>query len=197
MKDWLNSWIKWCAIGAFEQNMKIYIWLKSPNIIEKFFQLYSWIKWGVGGAVPPTHLAQLLDTTTWSTTLSAGHNHLVNHWVHHLDKTTWTQPPYQLDTITWSTTLSTGHSNLVHQLDIHLVNHLVTWSPGHHLINYLVRYTHPPCHQDTTTWTTTLSPSHLDKTTWSAGHNHLANHLINHGHDNEFWWGSAKRELRT
>ena len=131
--------------------------------------------WHSCWTLPPGQPPCQLDTITWST-----------NWVHHLDKTTWTQPPYQLDTITWSATLSAGHSNLVHQLDIHLVNHLVTWSPGHHLINYLVRYTHPPCHQDTTTWTTTLSPIHLDKTTWSAGHNHLANHLINHGHDNEF-----------
>ena len=145
----------------------------------------------MGGAVPPTHLAQLLDSTTWSTTLSAGHNHLVNQLgpsfgQNHLDTATLSVGHNHLVNHLVTRSLSAGHSNLVHQLDIHLVNHLVTWSPGHHLINYLVRYTHPPCHQDTTTWTTTLSPSHLDKTTWSAGHNHLANHLINHGHDNEF-----------
>ena len=161
MKDWLNSWIKWCAIGAFEQNMKIYIWLKSPNIIEKFFSIIFLDQMGCGWR-----------SSSHTPGTAAGHHHLVNHLV------SWTQSPGQplgpsfgqnhLDTSTLSVGhnhLVSNHSNLVHQLDIHLVNHLVTWSPGHHLINYLVRYTHPPCHQDTTTWTTTLSPSHLDTTT--------------------------------
>ena len=180
MKDWLNSWIKWCAIGAFEQNMKIYIWLKSPNIIEKFFQLYSWIKWGVGGAVPPTHLAQLLDTTTWSTTLSAGHNHLVNQlgpstigsiiWTKppgHSHLISWTQspgqPPCQLDTVIWSTnwtsiwstTLSPGHLDTTWSTtwsDIHI--HLVIRTQ---LPCYLVTWTKPLGQLDTTTLPTILS----------------------------------------